>query len=218
MSTELVELNPEHVDPGQLVLPDETFSIVSTLSNSGVITPTSFLLDDPTMEYDNYAMIVRWVGLVNRSCAWWMGDLLNFGEGTYGERYAQAASETGLSEQTLLQRAMVCRAIPLNYRKVNLSFRSHLLVHRLDKKAMKYWLDRASKHGWTAQQLAEAMKAHRTDTEPPLDDVGRDPIDESAVVEVARAIAAHAEEAEDGDYRVRREDIVRLRAVLGQED
>lgn len=210
--TEVIEVRGDA--PVQLVLPDETFEIMRGLRDAGAITLTSLDLSGADPSFDVQLAIALYVDRVNRSCAWWMGDLLNYSEATLGEEFAQITADLGLSEQTLLQRKAVAMAIPTKLRKANLSFACHVAVHRLPADEMKGWLDRASKGGWTAKQLIEEMKGHRTDTQQRI---STNVVDKDRLVEVAEAIAAHAELIEGGDFKIRAEDMAQLRAALGQD-
>lgn len=214
-NVELLEVNPEASQ--QLVLADVAFDVIRDLRDAGAITRVSLSLDGVDVTFERYEAFGGMVGEINRSCSWWLGDWIVYGEGAFGEKFAQALGATGLSEQTLLQRASVARSIPPNRRKANLSFGCHILVHRLDSKERDLWLTRAAKAGWSTAELKERMKAHRQDTAPPLLD--EEHVDEGEVVKIARSIASNAVEAIDGQhFLVRREDVVRLRAALGQEE
>ncbi len=215
-AAEVVEFNPE-VDHEQLALDGDAFRAVVALADGGYITPVSLDLTDPEMPYDSYESLGRYFGRMNRSCSWWVGDWLVFGEGVYGERFAQAVAATGLSEQTLLQRSYVCRNIPRSRRRAGLSFSVHLLVAKLDARAQKTWLDRAEKNGWSAKDLAAAMKALRKDERPTLLD-GDGEVDADELAVVARAILRDAKESGDpAYYLIPREDMARLAAALGEE-
>lgn len=214
-AAELVEFNQE-VDHEQLLLDGDAFQAVVSLAEAGAITPVSLDLSDPDLPYDAYEMLGRYFGRMNRSCSWWLGDWIVFGEGVYGERFAQAAAATGLSEGTLLHRSFVCKNVPRSRRHATLPFSAHALVARLDAREQRKWLMKAASKGWTTAQLAEAMRAKRKDTAPPLFDGD---VDENLLLEVAKAILRDAQEAGDPAYfLVPREDIARLGAALGQED
>jgi hypothetical protein len=215
-AAEVVEFNPE-VDHEQLALDGDAFRAVVSLAEAGAITPVSLDLTDPEMPYETAAMLGRYFGRMNRSCSWWIGDLIVACEGLYGERFAQIAAETGLSEQTLLSRTYVAKNIPRSRRRAGLSFSVHALVAKLDARAQKTWLDRAEKNGWSAKDLAAAMKALRKDEQPTL--LGDDAdIDKVELAEVARAILRDAKESGDpAYYLIPREDMARLAAALGEE-
>ena len=216
-SAELVEFNPE-TDHEQLALDGDAFRAVVSLADGGFITPVSLDLTDPELPFDSYEALGRYFGRMNRSCSWWVGDWLVFGEGVYGEKFAQAVAATGLSEQTLLARSYVCRNIPRSRRRAGLSFSVHALVAKLEARAQTTWLNRAEKNGWGAKELAAAMKALRKDEQPTLLEGGDGEVDKAELAEVARAILRDAKESGDPAYfLIPREDMARLAAALGEE-
>ena len=215
-TTEIEEFNPA-VDHQQLAMDGEAFRAIVSLAEAGAITPTSLDLSDPEMAFETYEMLGAYLGRMNRSCSWWIGDWLVFGEGTYGERFAQAVGATGLAEQTLLNRTYVCRNVPRSMRRAAVPFSVHALVAPLPAREQKRWLDRVEKNGWKRADLIAAMKARRKDEQPPLAD--DEPVEAGLLEEVARAILRDATQAEDGQhFLVPVEDMARLRAVLGEEE
>lgn len=215
-------LLPEHrheegVDLAQLQLDGEAFQHIKRLADAGAITATSLELTDPDMSYDTYEALGAYLGRMNRSCSWWVGDWLAFGEGVFPDRYAQAAAATGLAEQTLLNRVYVCKNIPPSRRRAALSFSVHSEVASLSAREQKMWLDRAERQGMSQKELRAAMKATRKDERPALTDGDDD--HESQLVTVAKAIIRDARPADDGQHHlVPNEDVARLRAALGEEE
>lgn len=187
------------------------------LEQAGALTATSLALPDD-LDYDTYAAVGRFLGELHKRNAWYIGDFLIYGEGLYGERFAQAASETGLSEQTLLNRAYVCRHIPPNRRHPELSFSTHALVAALPAKEQRAWLEKAAKHGWTRAELAAQMKARRTDEKPLPPEVADDAaVIVESLIEAARSLVRNAELAGE-NVIVRVEDYRRVIAALGEEE
>lgn len=214
-------LMPEHrheegAEVEQLSMDGDAFRHLVALADAGAVTATSLELTDPDMSYDTYEALGAYLGRINRSCSWWVGDWLAFGEGVFPDRYAQAASATGLAEQTLLNRVYVCKNIPPSRRRAALSFSVHSEVASLPAKEQKQWLDRAERQGMSQKELRAAMKATRKDERPPLLD--GDP-DAEGVLEVAKAILRDAVPDIDGQHHlVPNEDIARLRAAMGEEE
>jgi len=214
VSKQIEQFNPE-ANHEQLLLDGDAFRAIVTLAESGAITPTSFDLSDPDLPFESYEMLGAYLGRMNRSCSWWIGDWLVFGEGAYGEKFAQAAVATGLSEQTLLNRASICRNIPREIRRARLPFSVHAEVASLPLREQRRWLDKAERGNWTREELRSQMKATRTDTPPP--ELPEPEL--AALLEVARAILRDCKEHDDpGFYLVPTEDVVRLRAAVGEEE
>ncbi len=187
------------------------------LETAGAITLTSLTLTDTEMEYDSFESVGAFLGWIKAWSSWAIGDWLNFGEGVYGERWAQAASKTRLSPDTLQHYQFVCRQIPESRRRIELSFSVHAVVARLNPKEQTYWLKKAVTKDWGEKELRSAIAAKRAETHPPLI-----PADEDVrpdVIEVARAILRDvADHPDDSSLMVvPRDDIARLEAALGGE-
>lgn len=135
--------------------------LLQALEDAGAITPTALLITDPEMEYSQYEALCYFLGRLNRSCSWWVGDLLNYGDEVFGHYVYQAAEATGLAPQTLANRASVCRHIPPNRRRASLPFGVHAEVAYLEPIERDRWLDRAELDGWTRAILREEMRATR---------------------------------------------------------
>lgn len=135
--------------------------LMRALEDAGAITPTALLIHEPEIEYDRYEALCYFLGRLNRSCSWWIGDLLNYGEQVFGHYVYQAAEATGLAPQTLANRASVCRHIPPSRRRASLPFGVHAEVAYLDPAERDRWLDRAELGGWTRATLRDAMRAAR---------------------------------------------------------
>lgn len=110
--------------PSSLVLPSVGLQLLSELEKAGAITETSLRLP-PDIPWDRYEALVTMFGQLHRTSAWLLGDALNYGEKVYGETYAQAATWTGLAEQTLANYASTCGRVPRSRRRSTLSFSVH---------------------------------------------------------------------------------------------
>lgn len=191
--------------------------MIAALSKSGVLetSGTQLLLTDPEMTYDRYEALGIALGVFNRACSWWIGDWLIFGEGTYGERFAQAASMTGLAEQTLTNRAYVCRNVAPSRRMAGVPFSVHAEVAPLPPKEQTKWLRLAQQNGLTRAEVRARMKATRKDERQEVDDDDETP-DFTQLVTCVRRLLRNCEEAGE-NIICRREDIVQLRAAFGEE-
>lgn len=219
MNGEVIDLIPEATTDEQLVLlPPETFALIGKLHAAGAITLTSLVIEKP-LPNDQAEALLTWFGVLKRSSSWWIGDLLNQLELMNGEAFSQLSEATCLAESTRLAFQAVCAKVDVKIRKKNLGFSHHARVSRLEPKEQKQWLDRAAKQQWTYATLVEHMKAHRSEQRPQLPGAEGGSIDTKLVVEVAEAILRDAHEHPDDpmSYMVPVEDIVRLRAALGQE-
>lgn len=146
--------------------------LLRQLEESGAITETALILTDHHLPYDTFEALGAFLGKVNRSCSFWIGDWLNFGEAVYGEKMAQAAEATGLAPQTLINRASVCRHIPPERRKASLAFGIHAEVAYLNPEERDSWLAKAEREQWTRARLREEMRIVRGNGVPgPMGDL-----------------------------------------------
>jgi hypothetical protein len=96
---------------------------------------------------------------MRNSLPFWIGDYVNYGDQTFGERYTQVLAFFGeYSYQSVANYASVCRRVPAEidgrpHRKFELSYSCHDAVARLDHDAQRYWLDRAVREGLDSETL-----------------------------------------------------------------
>jgi hypothetical protein len=108
------------------------------------LMPTACLADgEPS--YEAWALMLSQCEHAHRCLGWWLGDLLNYGEEAYGERYVQAVQATGLAVQTLMNYKAVAKAIPPAERVDGLSFSAHREVAFVDKEIRMRLLKSAKK-------------------------------------------------------------------------
>lgn len=207
-------------DPQAVALFDpEAFHALGALAEATVLTRTSLdLSGDRELTYDEWEAMGAGLGAVNRSCSWWVGDWLLYGEGTFGERWAQAEAATGLARQTLENRMSVCKRVPPTRRRPGLPFGCHDEVAAMDARDQTYWLDRCEKNGWTREDLRHAIrekrrrdKGEKTEVLPP-----DRPSSPEQVLEMAKRVVGSAREY-GSDYLVPREEMAKLRAAVGME-
>lgn len=113
-------------------------------------------------EYDEGGFVM---GRMRGSVPFWIGDFINKGEETFGERASQATRHFGEREyQTVANYASVCRRVPARlgrkkHRRDELSFSSHEVVAKLDHEDQAYWLERAVKESLTSAELRALINA-----------------------------------------------------------
>lgn len=217
---------PETDEEIQLVLDETAFgaSTLRSLIRAGAeVTPVGLDLSkiEKDLPFRQYEQLGFYLGLMNRSCMWWIGDWLIYGEGRYADRFEQALAVTGLAEQTLLNRMSVCRQIAISERRVGLSFSVHAELTALSPRDRRYWLDRAERNGWTRQQLRDAMEAKAKqgtdDTGTQTTVPGTGVADPKRVVEAAQRIVSEKRDY-GADWLVPREAMAVLEAALGVEE
>lgn len=157
-----------------MTLPSVThqgLQLLADLEAAGAVTPTSLTLP-PDLPYDRYEALAAMFGMLHRTSAWLLGDLLNYGEKVYGETYAQAATVTGLSAHTLTNYASVCSHIPRSRRRATLPFSVHAEVAYLSPSEQEHWLKQAVEHRWTRQELRDARSSTPEQAQAILPPVG----------------------------------------------
>jgi hypothetical protein len=133
-------------------------SVTHLVSLDGT-TPVSLALPQG-LTYDQWRDTLLAYAKVGKAMQWWIGDALQYGEDRYGEEYAQAASETGYSEESLRGFQWVSSRIPPAVRRSTLSWSHHQVVAGLRDEDIPTWLIHAEKHNWSVKDL-------RTATRPP---------------------------------------------------
>lgn len=136
-----------------LVLVDDKFKF----------TPTGLVVrGSPTFEeWEECGSILA---QLQRRIHWWIGDWLNYGEGAYGEKYAQALDETGYSYSTLATDKWVAKKIGLSRRRENLRFSHHREVAGLPPPEQEKWLDKAEKEDLGPKDLRREIRRGRAET------------------------------------------------------
>lgn len=140
-------------------------------------TQCSLTIDDPELGLDRYEELLRAAGAVKNASSFWIGDLVNFGERRYGERYAQAIDATGLRYGTIANYAYVCSRVAPSRRIPILSFAHHEAVAKLEPAEQSEWLQKAAGSGWSRDELRDAMRdAGRLQQKPPEPPPGEAPL------------------------------------------
>jgi len=126
----------------------------------GEVTPVSW---QPPAEltFEEWTAIGNTLQQVGASLNWWIGDWLNYGEGKWGEMYAQAVEVTGWEYDRLRTTKWVANAVKLSFRKDNLSWTHHVHVAGLEPTEQSKWLELATANGWRSGQLRDAIKASK---------------------------------------------------------
>lgn len=142
--------------------------LLAQLESAGAVTKTGLQLP-PDLPFDQYEALALMLGHLHRKSAWLIGDLINFGEKVYGEKYTQAIELTQLHPQTLINYASVCAHVPQQRRRLNLSFAVHAAVAYKEPEEQEMWLSLAEEKGWKRRELRAAMNG---DNAEPVRDPG----------------------------------------------
>ena len=113
--------------------------------------------------YDDWLRVGHNVTVVADSAAWWLGDWLNFGRESYGQRYEVAVSSTEFEYQTLRNYAWVASRFPVSRRRDMLSFGHHAELAALAERDQEAWLDRCAAEHWSRSELRRHRRFTRHD-------------------------------------------------------
>lgn len=130
---------------------------LATIDRSDVeVTATSWT---PTadLSFEEWCEAGQRLGQMAEAIQWWIGDWLNYGSTTYGEKYLKALDATGYDYGSLRNMASIAGEFDLSRRRDNLSWSHHADVASLDPIQQESYLDQAEAHGWSRQQLRSAL-------------------------------------------------------------
>lgn len=101
-------------------------------------------------------VLCRWGGRVQ----FYIGDAIIFGQKKFGESYSQALNpdDLGMEMQTIYNYVWVCRAIPPERRRGELSWEHHKLVAAQPPDLQDYWLARAAEEHMSTRELRDAIR------------------------------------------------------------
>jgi hypothetical protein len=122
----------------------------------GTITPTSLTLP-PGLSYAEWRHVGHLLGQIKQGVGFWLADWILYGEGHYGERFAQAVGETGLAPQTVENLLVVGRAFPPARRRA-VSVSHHAALTRLPPAIQDRYLEESERKGWSVTELRQAVR------------------------------------------------------------
>jgi len=136
-----------------------------------VYMPTSLEFPDD-LTYEEWTQVGLFLAGMTQSMPWWIGDWLLAGEFKYGEKFAQAASETGLKEERLQQYQWVSEHIQSCTRAQfsGLYWTHFRQVAHLDTEKQQEWLQRAQDENLTTSELHLAIHAKELPAGPECPD------------------------------------------------
>ncbi len=115
----------------------------------------------PNMPYEEWLRVGETLFRIEKSVRWWIGDWVNYGEQTYGEKYAQAITETGLSYSTVANAAYTARKIEPSRRREKVDFSKHHAVAGLDEYQQEKILGEIEAHPTPESKVREMVREER---------------------------------------------------------
>jgi len=138
------------------IIPLQELTIATDI---GTLTSVSWEPPKDGLAYEQWESIGYTLQRMDGSIAWWLGDFLNYGEHTYGEKYAQVVEATGWAVQRLKDYCWVAANVDKSLRNDKLSWTHHRHVAHLDTMSQKHYLGLAARNGWSTAQLRHVVKA-----------------------------------------------------------
>lgn len=140
---------------------DQTNTI--EIKNNQDIVVSSFSLQkngavaigNPTFE--QWSSCLGFVQKSEQAVHFWLGDIINWGSQTFGEKYTQAVEVTGFDIGTLQNDCYISKAVPIDNRKSELSFEHHKIVAKLEPDEQKKWLEKAADENLTVKELRREL-------------------------------------------------------------
>ena len=143
--------------------------VVSTISDlqlpDGVRMTDQGLYLPPGLTFDQWSEVGQalfWIRdrltEAQETVLWAIGDYLQYGEFTYGEKFAQAVEMFGRSESRLQNLQWVARNVPPERRRPALSFRHHEEVAGLEPQEQDIILSKAEQEGLSSQDVREERR------------------------------------------------------------
>ena len=119
------------------------------------------LLETPS--FNQWDKAIYGMAIVIQATPFVTGDLINIGQETFGEDFSQATRHFPEKKSgTLSNYASVCRKVPIENRREELSFSAHAAVSKLSTVEQLKWLDHAIQNGWGSSEIREAIKENET--------------------------------------------------------
>lgn len=107
------------------------------------------VVGDPT--FDEWAEMVETLKAMEKALQFWLGDLLNYGEQAYGQKYSQFLDIRDVG--TLRNYAWVANKVDASLRNDTLTWDHHRRVAALPPSEQAEWLQKAEAEHLSARQL-----------------------------------------------------------------
>ena len=109
------------------------------------------LIIPPDLSWDAWVQKLQAVQLMAQGHQWWLGLLLDYGELRWGEKYAQAAEDTGYKPETCRKALYVYRRVQSGIRIPELEYSHHVIVAPLEPDQQREILAKALAEGMTVR-------------------------------------------------------------------
>lgn len=136
-----------------------TTTALATLD--GITTTDVGLQITEGIKYETWAEAGEVLVRAEGSLLWAIGDWMHYGEVHWQAKAYQLASALGLAEKTVWNAASVCKRVPLEGRRTDLSFSHHDAVAAQPPEVQTMWLEFAAEEGLSVHALRERVAGAR---------------------------------------------------------
>lgn len=137
---------------GELALP------IHGLANGCRETPIAFLIEKD-LKFDEWLAVTRGMIRVHGYVNWWVGDLLVWGEGKFGDEYAQAIEPLEIvSAETAKQCQWISERVPIIRRDPEIAWTIYRMIAKLNEKEQVIWLKHVKDENLSTRQLKERFE------------------------------------------------------------
>lgn len=143
-------------------------SPISSIEADGRDLTETFVLTPRGLQINGTPTFAEWAAYgqvlwdMRSAIQWAIADWIQYGEHAYGEKYAQAMTETKISYRTLANYVWVATKFPISRRRENLSFSHHQEVAAVSNPAIQdEILDRAATEKLGRDEVRELAKPHK---------------------------------------------------------
>lgn len=142
--------------------PDDTFQISAFVFSPRGLEKVEF---EPPLEETEW--VIERLVRVGECLSIWIGDLLNWSEQTYGDRWTQIIPDlmrrTGLERQTLYNAKSVMARVPIHNRSPSRTFRDYAAVAHLPEKEQAANLAEKDERGESSNEFYARLHPRRED-------------------------------------------------------
>lgn len=150
-----------------VIAPSKTLAVLP-ISLPGTWTEVGWFPPEQQMPFEQYEQIVETLIIIGKSNPFHKGDMMRYGERTWGEYYAQAVDVWMLKYGSLANYASVCSRIDISRRREKLSFSHHSEVAYFEPKVQDAILNLAERKNLTVKQTREVKRRVKAALKRPL--------------------------------------------------
>ena len=133
------------------------------------VTPTGIEFKK-SLTHEEWCALGKALASTAKSIGFRIGDWINFGSVTYGEKYKKALESTDIPYNTLTNYACVAHKVAPSLRDQCIAYEHHAIVAKLKPHEQKHWLALTKKHRLGVRRLRKSILLGRLATEEEMHD------------------------------------------------